>query len=157
MSGVHSLLHLPVCAGGAGALLQPGHLLPVHQSEGGNSSSPQHVTVSRIICNITPLIAAEDDIQYDADEPTRRRASGDSLWDSSRLLGFCKVDVQIWRDLLITWWSYFRSGWDMGSAMCQATGFLLTFLGIAAIFNLTAISLFRYYVITWREVTENQK
>ena len=54
-------------------------------------------------------------------------------------------------------WSYFRYGWDMGSAMCQATGFLLTFLGIAAIFNLTAISLFRYYVITWREVTENQK
>ena len=42
----------------------------------------------------------------------------------------------------------------MGSSMCQATGFLLTFLGIAAIFNLTAISLFRYYVITWREVTE---
>ena len=35
--GVYSLLHLPVCAGGAGALLQPGHLLPVHQSEGGNS------------------------------------------------------------------------------------------------------------------------
>ena len=35
--GVYSLLHLPVCAGGAGALLQPGHLLPVHQSEGGNN------------------------------------------------------------------------------------------------------------------------
>ena len=39
MSGVHSLLHLPVCAGGAGALLQPGHLLPVHQSEGGNNTA----------------------------------------------------------------------------------------------------------------------
>ena len=52
---------------------------------------------------------------------------------------------------------YFRYGWDLGSPMCQATGFLLTFLGIAAIFNLTAISLFRYYVITWREVTVNLK
>ena len=54
-------------------------------------------------------------------------------------------------------WSYFRYGWDMGSPMCQATGFLLTFLGIAAIFNLTAISLFRYHVITWREVMVNLK
>ena len=98
-SGVHSLLHLPVSAGGAGALLQPGHLLPVHQSEGGNSSSHNMWHVSRIICNITPLIAAEDHIQHDADEPTRRRASGDGLWDSSRLLGFCKVDVQMWEDL----------------------------------------------------------
>ena len=54
------------------------------------AQQPQHVTVSRIICN--PHIAAEDDIQHDADEPTCRRASCDSLWDSSRLLGFCKVD-----------------------------------------------------------------
>ena len=45
-----------------------------------------------------------------------------------------------------------RRGWDMGSELCQATGFLLTFLGIASINNLVAISVFRYLVIHYANV-----
>ena len=41
----------------------------------------------------------------------------------------------------------------MGSKMCKATGFLLTFLGIASIYNLTVIALFRYLVIEWSNVS----
>ena len=37
----------------------------------------------------------------------------------------------------------------MGPKMCKATGFLLTFFGIASIYNLTAIALFRYLVMEW--------
>ena len=37
----------------------------------------------------------------------------------------------------------------MGTKMCNATGFLLTFFGIASIYNLTAIALFRYLVMEW--------
>ena len=48
---------------------------------------------------------------------------------------------------------FFRFGWDMGSKMCRATGFLLTFLGIASIYNLTVIALFRYLVIEWSNVS----
>ena len=48
---------------------------------------------------------------------------------------------------------FFRFGWDMGSKMCRATGFLLTFLGIASIYNLTIIALFRYLVIEWSNVS----
>ena len=45
-----------------------------------------------------------------------------------------------------------RRGWDMGSELCQATGFLLTFLGMASINNLVAISVFRYLVIHYANV-----
>ena len=45
-----------------------------------------------------------------------------------------------------------RRGWDMGADLCQATGFLLTFLGIASINNLVAISVFRYLVIYYANV-----
>ena len=44
--------------------------------------------------------------------------------------------------------NYFRNGWDMGTKMCDLTGFLLTMFGMAAINNLTGICLFRYYVFT---------
>ena len=41
----------------------------------------------------------------------------------------------------------------MGSELCQATGFLLTFLGIASINNLVAISVFRFLVIYYANVS----
>ena len=47
----------------------------------------------------------------------------------------------------------FRYGWDMGSSMCQGTGFILTFLGIGSIYNLTAIAIFRYLVMSWNIVS----
>jgi len=40
-----------------------------------------------------------------------------------------------------------RYGWDMGAGMCRATGFILTLFGIAAINNLTSISLFRFFIL----------
>ena len=45
-----------------------------------------------------------------------------------------------------------RRGWDMGQGMCQTTGFLLTFLGMASINNLVAISIYRYLVISYAKV-----
>ena len=47
-----------------------------------------------------------------------------------------------------------RRGWDLGTELCQATGFLLTFLGMASINNLVAISVFRYLVIHYANVRE---
>ena len=41
----------------------------------------------------------------------------------------------------------------MGSKMCKTTGFLLTLLGIASIYNLTVIALFRFLVIQWSNVS----
>ena len=43
----------------------------------------------------------------------------------------------------------------MGHGMCQATGFVLTFLGMASINNLVAISIFRYLVIRFANVRCN--
>ena len=40
----------------------------------------------------------------------------------------------------------------MGPGMCQTTGFLLTFLGMASINNLVAISIYRYLVISYAKV-----
>ena len=40
----------------------------------------------------------------------------------------------------------------MGAGLCQATGFLPTFLGMASIYNLVAISVFRYLVIYFANV-----
>lgn len=42
-----------------------------------------------------------------------------------------------------------RRGWDMGPGLCQFTGFLLTFLGMASINNLVTISIFRYLTIRY--------
>ena len=46
----------------------------------------------------------------------------------------------------------FRYGWDLGAEMCRATGFILTFFGIAAINNLTIISLFRSFILMDKKV-----
>jgi len=48
----------------------------------------------------------------------------------------------------VDFWAAARNGWDMGTKMCDLTGFLLTMFGMAAINNLTGICLFRYYVFT---------
>merc|ERR1739838_532440 len=42
-----------------------------------------------------------------------------------------------------------RGGWEWGKQVCQATGFLLTMLGMASINNLTAISVFRLLVVSY--------
>ena len=44
----------------------------------------------------------------------------------------------------------------MGADLCQATGFLLTFLGIASINNLVAISVFRFLVIYYANVSRRE-
>ena len=50
-----------------------------------------------------------------------------------------------------------RHGWDLGHEVCQVTGFLLTFLGMASINNLVAISIFRYLVIRYANVRSRDR